>query len=528
MLNPFMGIRMMRGGAQYGGGGTDAAMSPMEMALLGGYNTPAQSFSGPGAGLAQFGATMANRNNAQLANKAYEAQQSELQNVMGTFQKNLQTLGAQPGDANAIRRAYLQTIGDPKVGLHMSEPVWQQFNKNTQDILGNATGKTTLAKAGDWGIDENGNVKFKVPAAPTKLGPGEELLGPDNKPIASMPAKPSSLDELIAQGAKYGIKPEDTVKGIIGQRTGGTVNNYDPSQPLPPAQEAQASMIARYAAPVPSSSGFGARSAAIQNMVARAHYLNPDLDAKLYQQYNKGYQWATSGKGGDQMRFFNAASYHLGSLQAMSAALDNHEIPVFNAIAQEWSKQTGQPAPTNFDTAKQIVGNEILKAISGTGVQAEASRARLEDDISKANSPEQLNGVINTAKTLLAGQIRSFGRQYQIATGLDFSKSHLVDPDVAKWYGNIIFDKGGKGGSVQNAGNGTNAAPTVGGNDNNVGAATTPTVPDALQGMSGLMYNAKTQQFRDGQGNIYDATGKAVTAPQQAPANNNGATTNQQ
>jgi hypothetical protein len=91
------------------------------------------------------------------------------------------------------------------------------------------------------------------------------------------------------------------------------------------------------------------------------------------------------------------------------------------------AKQTGQPAPTNFDAAKQIVTAEIIKAVvaSGGGVR---ERLEAENNFANANSPAQLKGVINTYKQLLGGQLNSLGLQYENTTGrTDFDKKLTSD-----------------------------------------------------------------------------------------------------
>jgi hypothetical protein len=90
----------------------------------------------------------------------------------------------------------------------------------------------------------------------------------------------------------------------------------------------------------------------------------------------------------------------------------------FNSIAQRIASETGNPAPTNFDAAKKIVADEVVKAIvgSGGGVSDREEAARAFD---KASSPEQLSGAIATAKRLMRGQLNGLKQQYKASTGKD-------------------------------------------------------------------------------------------------------------
>ena len=98
------------------------------------------------------------------------------------------------------------------------------------------------------------------------------------------------------------------------------------------------------------------------------------------------------------------------------------DIRAFNTIGNLVAKQTGQPAPTNFDAAKQIVTSEVIKAVvaSGGGVR---ERQEAEANFASASSPAQLKGVIDSYKKLLGGQLNSLGLQYENGTGrTDFNK----------------------------------------------------------------------------------------------------------
>jgi hypothetical protein len=134
-----------------------------------------------------------------------------------------------------------------------------------------------------------------------------------------------------------------------------------------------------------------------------------------------------SGKQGQQVTAFNTAIDHLSTMTKLSDALQNNDIKAFNSLGNTVARQTGQPAPTNFDAAKQIVTAEIIKAVvaSGGGVK---ERQEAESNFAAASSPEQLKGVINTYKQLLGGQLNSLNLQYENSTGRkDFDKKLTPD-----------------------------------------------------------------------------------------------------
>ena len=138
----------------------------------------------------------------------------------------------------------------------------------------------------------------------------------------------------------------------------------------------------------------------------------------------------STGIQGRQVTAFNTAIDHLGTLDKLTDALNNNDIRAFNYLGNMVAKQTGEPAPTNFDAAKQIVTAEVIKAVvaNGGGVK---ERREAEDNVSTANSPAQLKGVINSYKQLLGGQLNSLGLQYENGTGrTDFNKR--LTPEARK------------------------------------------------------------------------------------------------
>jgi hypothetical protein len=122
------------------------------------------------------------------------------------------------------------------------------------------------------------------------------------------------------------------------------------------------------------------------------------------------------GKQGDNVRSLNVAVAHLSTLGKLADALGNGDVQGFNKVGQYISQQTGNAAPTNFDTAKNLVGDEITKAVIGSGGTG-ADREKAQGVISRANSPQQLKGAIQTYLQLLGGQIQGLRQQYETGTG---------------------------------------------------------------------------------------------------------------
>lgn len=151
-----------------------------------------------------------------------------------------------------------------------------------------------------------------------------------------------------------------------------------------------------------------------------------------------------SGKQGQQVTSFNTSIAHLSTLGGLADALHNGDIPTVNRFAKAVAQETGNPAPTNFDAAKGIVGDEIVKAVVGAG-GALGDRQKAQDSINRASSPQQLAGVIKTYKELMAGQLRSLKKTYESSVGLTDFDDKLLPETMRELEGGSAAPSGGWG-----------------------------------------------------------------------------------
>lgn len=129
----------------------------------------------------------------------------------------------------------------------------------------------------------------------------------------------------------------------------------------------------------------------------------PDYDPSTYATKVKAAKDFGSGSQGNAMRSFAVAGQHLDQLGMLVDALGNKDTQIINKIGNAYASQTGNPAPTNFDAAKDVVSKEVVKAIvaGGGGVAERQELAHLMDN---AKSPAQLKGVIQQYRNLMDAQ----------------------------------------------------------------------------------------------------------------------------
>lgn len=190
--------------------------------------------------------------------------------------------------------------------------------------------------------------------------------------------------------------------------------------------DAVAKMIANYQVAPPSPM----RMATPQGkaLLSKVLELNPDYQAQEFGSRNSAYKAFASGKQGDQVRSFNVMLSHLNTAGELADQLDNTSSPAFNKVANFFATQTGSAAPTNMDTAMQMIKAEAVKAISGAGGGV-ADREHALAAVNSATTPAALKGALQTVKQLAGGQLGGLKRQYETSTGRkDFE--HLLSPDA--------------------------------------------------------------------------------------------------
>lgn len=159
-----------------------------------------------------------------------------------------------------------------------------------------------------------------------------------------------------------------------------------------------------------------------QAIMGRVMQINPDYNAQDYGTQQKALKDFATGKNGNTVRSLNVAIAHLDTASQLADALKNGNIQLVNKIGNAFGTATGNPAVTNLDTAKQVIGAEVVKAIVGAGGGV-GDRDKAQAAFASANSPAQLAGAINTYKSLLGGQLGGLRQQYETTTGRkDFDK----------------------------------------------------------------------------------------------------------
>jgi hypothetical protein len=153
-------------------------------------------------------------------------------------------------------------------------------------------------------------------------------------------------------------------------------------------------------------------------IMAQVMAINPEYKEGDYGNQNIALRnWTNpNGSGFKQIGAFSTVSGHLETLNKLATALDNGDTPTINAMVNYIKRQTGDATVTNYDTAKQAVAGELVKAVTGVA-GALYDREEAAANLLRNGSPEQQEQAIETWKQLIASRLETAMYQYKSGTG---------------------------------------------------------------------------------------------------------------
>jgi hypothetical protein len=193
-------------------------------------------------------------------------------------------------------------------------------------------------------------------------------------------------------------------------------------QTIPATDRAFVQKLARYEIdPKTLSTRGGERERALK----MAAQYDPNFDQKNYNTISNAINRFATGPQGNTVRSLNVAIEHMDTARRLGMALNNKDVPAFNAVANEFATQTGQAAPTSFNAVKEILADEVVKGVIG-GAGALQDREAAVKKIRDSSSPAQLNAVLDSWTELLGGQMKGLQQQYEGATSRkDFQQKYM-------------------------------------------------------------------------------------------------------
>lgn len=149
---------------------------------------------------------------------------------------------------------------------------------------------------------------------------------------------------------------------------------------------------------------------AVQSLLKDAARYEPGFDMTKWNARVGTAKDFTSGQAAKNVTSINTVIGHLGDLADKADALGNTSFPIANRVKNFASTNIGNPEIKNFDLARNAVADEMAKVFRGGGL-SDAETRQWKENISAANSPEQLRGAINTAVGLMESRLNALGEQ---------------------------------------------------------------------------------------------------------------------
>jgi hypothetical protein len=220
-------------------------------------------------------------------------------------------------------------------------------------------------------------------------------------------------------------------------------------------------------------------------IMAQVMAVNPEYKEGDYGNQNIALRnWTNpNGAGFKQIGAFSTVSGHLETLNKLAKALDNGDTPTINAMVNYIKRQTGDATVTNYDTAKQAVAGELVKAVTGVA-GALYDREEAAANLLRNGSPEQQEEAIKTWKELIASRLETSMYQFKSGTGRPENEFlQLLPPATREYFA-------GYAGVRPAARSETPRAP------NATGGATTPAQPAYLNGRE-IVVRGRGWVFKD-------------------------------
>lgn len=336
--------------------------------------------------------------------KAFEQAQKGYGLFQQTVGSHINNPNATPQDvANSVQSLVQSGVMEPKVAQGLLQGIPQDpaqlHGYLRQVVSAQMTPEQLLTvfapKATEF---TNGQVKGyrdTNPNSPTygqlTAGAPVQMQADPNAVLSAQTSRANNSASIAAENQRSAntIAAENLRAGVV------------PGGGLDPNGERTAQAIASGQLPPPS--GMALTNPRNQRILGRVMEINPNYDFTSVTAKKKAASDFTTGSLGNSMRSFQVAGQHLDQLGQLVDALGNGNLTLVNKLGNAIGSQTGNPAPTNFDAAKDVVSKEVVKAIvaGGGGVSERQELAHLMDN---AESPAQLKGVIQQYRNLMAAQ----------------------------------------------------------------------------------------------------------------------------
>lgn len=138
------------------------------------------------------------------------------------------------------------------------------------------------------------------------------------------------------------------------------------------------------------------------------------------------------GNAARNLTSLNTVIPHMDTLQKAADALNNRSLRKYNSVSNYLKNETGKPEVVRFEAAKNAVNNELGRVFQGVGAITDAEREAFNKDLGAANSPEQIQGVIDTYIDLIKSRTDAIRMNWEQSMGDQASPTPFLNSKVKK------------------------------------------------------------------------------------------------
>jgi hypothetical protein len=185
----------------------------------------------------------------------------------------------------------------------------------------------------------------------------------------------------------------------------------------------------------------GAKTEA-RELYRQAREIDPTFVPAQFSNVQKARQdWEGTGKMMQNTVQLQKTLNHMGDALGAAAALQNGDNQAINVVKNKIAEWSGSAGPTNVRTVADILSKEMAKYFAGAqGGGTGEERKDLSNMLATARSPQQLQGAIRYAMSLVRGQAEPLAHAKTQAFGnrKKYGMEDLLDPSSRESYKSIM------------------------------------------------------------------------------------------
>jgi len=192
-------------------------------------------------------------------------------------------------------------------------------------------------------------------------------------------------------------------------------------------------------------SAMGYRGAARSAMMERVSQYDPDFDQTQWAARSSTRRDFAAGQAAKNITAINTAIGHLGTMNELATAMNNHDMVAANKVVNTIRTQLGDPSINNYGLAATAVSDEMMRVFRQVGA-SDAEAARWEKSFKSDLSTGQLKGSMGTAVKLLGSRAEALHDQWTNTMGDVIKAPEVIHPrsqEVLKQLG-VKLDVGEK------------------------------------------------------------------------------------